>query len=326
MAVPEEGYVFHSYGSEAYVRHAVASVVTLRRHDARRPVALYCPPDHRALLERHGLDTLFSVIEELPEGHRSIVGFKHHLHRFMPFERCLFVDADMVWCRDPDALWTQLSVYPFTATGLVRADFYFGGPKSASVVLEVIRDRRRRTLENFGLTHLSRVQAGMIYAQDRALTQKVCETASSFLARQHETHFRSRLSEGRSEESCEWSLAMAMSHLNLPVYPWHQGFNSPQLDFIEGLTEYDPNFEQVSCKFYSDHFIYTIRGISNIKMRNFFIGLFAKLLGRSDYQMVTPFALHFGTLHEKQPFYDFSSHIWTRLTQTEHRPVLSQVE
>ncbi|MDZ7682577.1 MAG: hypothetical protein U5J63_12920 [Fodinibius sp.] len=37
---------------------------------------------------------------------------------------------------------------------------------------------------------------------------------------------------GRSEESCEWSMAMAMSKLDLPVYPWLQGHTSPQLDYI----------------------------------------------------------------------------------------------
>jgi len=306
------------------VRHAVASVVTLRRHDAKRPVALYCPPAHRVLLERYGLDTLFTLVEDLPEAHRSIVGFKHHLHRFMPFERTLFVDADMLWCRDPEALWQQLSVYPFTATGLERADFYFGGPKGLGVALEIIRDRRGRTLRAFGLTHLPRVQAGMIYAQDRALTQTVCETAAEFLSRRAETHFRSRFNEGRSEESCEWSLAMAMSRLDLPIYLWYQGYNSPQLDYIEGMTDYDGDFENVSCHYYCDRFIYDIRGIPNPKLRAFLIGLFARLLGRRDSLRATPYALHFSWLHAKQPFYDFSERTWARLTtQPETHPVVN---
>ncbi len=322
MPVPEEGYVLHTYGKEDYVRHAVASVVTLRRHDVRRPVALFCPPSHRALLERYGLDTLFTLIEDLPEAHQSIVGFKHHLHRFMPFERTLFIDADMIWCRNPDPLWTQLSVYPFTATGLERADFYFGGPKGLGVALEIIRDRRGRTLRAFGLTNLPRVQAGMIYAQDRALTQKVCEEAVDFLNRRAETHFRSRFHEGRTEESCEWSLSMAMSRLELPIYLWYQGYNSPQLDYIEGMTDADADFERVSCLYYCDRFIYDIRGIPNPKIRNFLIGLFARLLGRRDSLKATPFALHFSWLHAKQPFYDFADRTWTRLTQPQSHPVL----
>ena len=326
MPVPEEGYVLHTYGSEDYVRHAVASVVTLQRHDAKRPVALFCPPSHRALLERYGLDTLFALVEDLPEAHQSIVGFKHHLHRFMPFERSLFIDADMVWCRNPDPLWTQLSAYPFTATGLERADFYFGGPKGLSVALEIIRDRRGRTLRAFGLTHLPRVQAGMIYAQDGALTQRVCETAAGFLERRAETHFRSRFHEGRTEESCEWSLAMAMSQLELPIYLWYQGYNSPQLDYIEGMTEYDEDFEHVSCQYYTDRFIYDIRGIPNPGLRNFLIGLFARLLGRRDSLKATPYALHFSWLHAKAPFHAFSKRTWTRLTRSETHPALSQVE
>ncbi len=326
MPVPEEGYVLHTYGSEVYVRHAVASLVTLRRHDAQRPVALFCPPAHRALLEQHGVETLFTRIETLPEAHQSIVGFKHHLHRFMLFERTLFIDADMVWCRNPDPLWTQLSVYPFTATGLERADFYFGGPTGFAVALEIIRDRRRRTLQTFGLTHLPRVQAGMIYARDRALTQKVCETAAGFLERRAETHFRSRFHEGRSEESCEWSLAMAMSHLHLPVYLWYQGFNSPQLDYVEGMTDYDADFKRVSCRYHCDRFIYDIRGIPNARVREFVIRAFSRLLGRRDWLQATPYALHFSWLHAKQPFYDFSERTWARLTQPQSRPTLTEVD
>ena len=136
MPVPEEGYVLHTYGSEDYVRHAVATVVTLRRHDVQRPVVLFCPASHRALLEQCGLDTLFTRVEALPEAHQSIVGFKHHLHRFMPFERTLFIDADMVWCRNPDPLWTQLSVYPFTATGLERTQ------RAASPVADDLQGHR----------------------------------------------------------------------------------------------------------------------------------------------------------------------------------------
>jgi hypothetical protein len=325
MPAPVEGYVLHTYGPERYVRHAVASVTTLRRHDANRPVALYCPPAHRRTLERHGLDHLFQVIADLPEAHRSIVGFKHHLHRFMPFDRSLYVDSDMVWCRDPDPLWQQLAGYPFTATGLERSDFFFGGPKGAGVLLDVLLHRRRRTMRRFEITHLPRVQAGMIYSRDPTLTQRVCETSAAFLDRRDESHFRSRLNEGRSEESCEWSMAVAMSRLKLPVHPWYQGHNSPQLDFVEGLTRYDPDFEQVTCRYYSDRFVYSIRGLHHARLRDALIALFAALPGRGDYMDVTPFVLHFGWLHHKQPFYEFSDRTWTALTTTQ-RPALSEVE
>ena len=317
MPTPVEGYVLHAYGDEKYVRHVVASVVTLRRHDPDRPVALFCPPEHRALLAQHGLDTLFAHIGDLPEEHRSIVGFKHHLHRFSPFDRTLFVDADMVWCRDPDPLWRQLSAFDFTATGLPRADFYFGGPKGLGVVVDFLLDRRDRTLRRFGLTHLPRVQAGMIYSRDRVLTERVCGYASEYLARRDETHFRSRLSEGRSEETCEWSLAMAMSRLHLPIYLWHQGYNSPQLDFVEGFVEYDPDFERVVCRYYSDRFVHSMRFMPNVWLRDALLAIFTRIPGRGDYLDVTPFVLHFGWIHQKQPFYDFADRTWARLTRSE---------
>ena len=317
MPTPVEGYVLHAYGPEQYLRHAVASVITLRRYDPERPVALYCTSEHVALLEKYGLDTLFAHLEELPEANRSIVGFKHHLHHFMPFDRSLFVDADMIWCRNPDPLWQQLSAFPVTATGLERSDFFFGGPKGAGVIIDFFLDRRRRTMQRFGLTYLPRVQAGMIYAQNRNLTRAVCESAADFLSKHQETHFRSRLNEGRSEETCEWSLAMAMSHHKLPIFPWHQGYNSPQVDFIEGLTTYDEDFEEVACRYYSDRFVYMLRGFGNLRVRDALIRFFSSLPGRGDYMDVTPYVVHFGWLNHKQPFYDFSERTWERLTQVE---------
>lgn len=313
MSVIEEGYVYHTYGPDRYVRDAVASVLTLRRYDADRPVALYCPPSHVETLRRYNVDTLFQYIEELPEPHRSIIGFKHHLHKFLPFERSLFVDSDMVWCRNPDPLWVQLSAFPFTATGLERADFFFGGPKGATIVFDYLLDRRRKTMRTFGLQHLPRVQAGMIYSQNAQVTRDVCEMASSFLERRAQTHFRSRLNEGRTEESCEWSLAMAMSKLKLHVFPWFQGYNSPQLDFIEGLTEYDPEFENVKCKYYADGFVYMLRGLTNSTVRSALINICSRFPGRGDYIEVTPYVLHFGWLHHKQPFKDFSARVWEKI-------------
>ncbi len=309
--------MLHTYGPERFVRHAVASVVSLRRYDSFRPVALYCPKSHRLLLERLGLDSLFERIEPLPERRRSIVGFKHNLHEFMPFDRCLFLDSDMIWCRNPDPLWTQLAAFPFTATGLERADFFFGGPKGAGVLVDFLFDRRRRTMRRFGITHLPRVQAGMIYCRDRATAHLVCGTAADFLERRSQTHFRSRLSEGRSEESCEWSLAMAMSRLNLPVFPWLQGFNSPQLDFIEGMTRYDADFEQVSCRYYCDPLVYSLRGVANATLRRALIALLAGIPGRGDYLDATPYVLHFGWLRHKQPFHEYALRVWSRLMHPE---------
>lgn len=315
--MPTEGYVLHCYGDEVYARHAVASVFTLRRYDTTRPVALYCPAAHRQYVEEAGVASLFERIEPLPEAHRSIVGFKHHIDRFMPYDRCLFVDTDMVWCRDPDPLWQQLQAFPFTATGRMRADFFFGGPKGAGVLLDMVLNRRGRTLRRFGLSYLPRVQAGMLYAQDRETTRTFCATAQHFLEQAPDTHFRSRLNEGRSEESCEWSMAMAMSELDLHVFSWMQGHNTPQLDFIDGLTTYDPDFEHVVCDYYTTPFVHDLRGIPNETIRDLLIALLTRLPGWGDQMRITPFVLHFGWLHEKEPFYAFAERAWTQCTSAE---------
>jgi len=324
MVSPTEGYVLHTYGPDHYVRHAVASVATLRRHDTDRPVALFCPPSHQALLQRHGLDEHFTHVFDLPKEHRSIVGFKHSLHRFKPFGRSLFVDADMVWCRDPDPLWQQFRAFGFTATGQERADFFFGGPKGIGVVADMLLKRRQRTLERFGLSYLPRVQAGMIYAEDDRLTRQVAEQARDYLARADETHFRSRLNEGRTEESCEWSLAMAMSHFDLPIFPWMQGQNSPQLDFIEGMTQYDEDFQNVRSQYFTTPFIYSFRGVMVPWLRKALIGLATGFPGRNDVMHVTPYALHFGWLQHKQPFHDFADRTWARLIRQRERSLEPQ--
>ncbi len=315
MEAPVEGYVLHTYGDDRYVRHAAASIATLRRYDARRPVALFCPEPHQRLLTTHGVADLFDVIRTLPARHQSIVGFKHHLHNFAVFDRTLFVDADMIWCRNPDPLWTRLSTFPFTATGLERADYFFGGPKGPAIILDLLLNRRRRTLRRFGLTCLPRVQAGMIYTQDRAIAEEVCKQAARYLTRSGETHFRSRLQEGRSEETCEWSLAMAMSRLDLPVYPWFQAQESPQLDYIDSLTLHDEEFEDVTCRYYPNDFVYSLRGLSNRRVRDALLALAERIPGRGDFLEVTPYALHFGWLHQKQPFFDFAARIWQRLLE-----------
>ena len=319
MASSTEGYVLHSYGPERYVRHAVASVHSLRRYDAERPVALFCSEAHRALLRRQGLAAEFDVLDLLPPEHQSIVGFKHHLGQFKAFDRSLFVDADMIWCRDPDPLWQQLAAFPFTATGLQNADHFFGGPKGLGVLVDMLLGRRRRTLRRFGLTALPRVQAGMIYAQDNERTRQVCTRASHFLQRADETHFRSRLNEGRSEETCEWSLAMAMNDCGLHIFPWLQGQNSPQLDYIDGLVDHDAAFWDVEYRFYTSPSTYSLRGIPYEGIRDALFQLAEWMPRMGEYVTVTPFALHFGWLHQKAPFRTFAERVWNRLDTEDDR-------
>jgi hypothetical protein len=313
MTTNSEGYVYHCYGDASYLRHTVASIVTLRRYDRRRAVALYCTPQHEALLQRSGLAYLFHDIGLLPDEDCSIVGFKHNLHKYKPFDKCLYLDSDMIWCRNPDRLWMHLAPYSFTATGMNLADAYFGGPKGAGVIWDWIRNRRGTTMSNFGLTHLPRVQAGMIYADDSTVTAAVCQTAAAFLAQRSQTHFRSRLTEGRKEESCEWSLAMALSTLRIPIIPWFQGYDSPQLDFVAGLTKHDPAFNQVVCKFYCDRFIYSLRSLASQRLRDTLLTVLSSIPGKGDFMEVTPFVIHFGSLRCKNVFADFAECVWQDL-------------
>ncbi len=307
-----EGYVLNTYGDERYLRNAVASSLTIRRYDSKRPIALYADEAQINRLHRAGLDDLFSLVEVLPEAHRSIVGFKHHIYRFHPFDRCLFVDSDMIWCKNPGPLWRMLSGYTFTVTGAEKADFFFGGPKNLAVIADYLMNRRLRTMKRFDVTYLPRVQAGMMYSSDVETCREVCVEAQQFLAQRRVTHFRSRLNEGRNEESCEWSLALAMSRLQLPVFPWHQGQNTPQMDYIEDFIRYDQDFCQVSCKYFVDPTVNRLRELPHRFPRDFGIWLSTRLPGRGDYMWVTPFALHFGWLRYKGVLESFATRLWEK--------------
>ena len=311
-----EGYVYVVYGKLKYLRDAVASVTTLRRYDTRRPVALVCQPKHRQEIEKQGLSDIFDRYVPLKEGHDSIVGFKHNVHEYMVFARNMFLDSDMVWCRNPDPLWNGLSFYSYTITGALKADYFFGAPKGLGIIRDIVLRRRERTLQRFGLSYLSRVQSGMIYARDKAKTREVCELAGEMLDRITETHFQSRRKEaGRSLESCEWSLAMAMSKLNLPVFYWQNGHESPQLDYISDIVEHDEDFKQVRCTFHTHPFVYSLRGIKADLARRLLYRISVSLPGFSDYQTVTPYVLHFGWLHQKQAFNHFAARTWKRLAK-----------
>ncbi len=310
----EQGYVYSSFGDEKYLRFAAASVESLRRYDKNRPVALFCSENHLGILKKKSLSSHFTHLFVLPEEHCSITGFKHHLYKFMPFRKNLFMDSDIVWCKKADPLWTSFSAYPFTITGNQVSDHFFGGPKGLSVIFDFILLRRQRTLKRFSLTYLSRVQSGMIFAEDGALTEEVCKVASSIFSEKERTHFRSRTEEkGRSEESCEWSLAMAMAKLELQVFPWLQGYNSPQLDFIEDFTEYNDDFSEVTCFIYSNRFVYDLKALRPKSVRNALIRLLTLIPGKGDYMEVTPYCLHFGWIHQKGPFVRFSNSVWEKL-------------
>ena len=314
-SAPPEGYVLHAYGPERYLHHAVASATALRRHDTRRPIALYCPDEHADRLRHHDLDGLFERVEPLPEAHRSIVGFKHHLDRFMPYARTLFVDSDIVWCRSPDAFWRALAPYPFTSTGDAEADIWFGAAKDATVLADLVLRRRARTLRRLGLARLPRVLTAIVFAQDRETTEAVCASARGFLARRDETHFKSRLDEkGRTLESCEWSLALAMSALGLDVFRWFRGAESPLLDYYPRPVTHDADFEHVSYRVWHDRLVYSVQGLPDARLQRALTAALTKLPGRGGFVDTTPVALHFGTLPFKAPFYAFASRVWAEAT------------
>lgn len=319
-----EGYVYNTYGHPKYLKHAVASVVSLRRYDKKRPIALVCEKKHMQILADNGLEELFDVIHIMKPERASIVGFKHNIYDYLFFEKNLFLDSDMIWCKNPDPLWQSFSPYPFTITGTQVSDNFFGGPKHFGIIKDILFRRRQKTLKRFGLTYLSRVQTGMIFAEDYNLTKRVCETAKDMLNRKNETHFRSRkLEQGRNEESCEWSLAMAMSKLNVPVYPWLQGHTSPQLDYVAQYTNHDPDFEYVECIYYCNKFVYNFRGIKSRTIRTLLTRLVSLYPGKGDYLKTTPYLLHFGWYHEKQPFFEFSERVWNKLKSDNLKEILS---
>ncbi len=309
-----EGYVYNCYGKLKYLKYAVASVVTLRRHDNHRPVAIFCTKEHADYLNKPELSTVFDHVFILPEKNRSITGFKHNVCDFMPFEKNIYLDGDIVICRNPDRLWRSLSAYKFTATGNHSADNFFGGPKGIGVVKDIFLGRRKRTLKRFGITYLPRIQSGFMYAADYGKAKSVCDKATELLSKKAETHFRSRTEEeGRSEESCEWSLAMAMAVLEMQVYPWFNCYESVQLDFIDSFTEYDPEFESVSCLYYTNKFVYNFRGFPIRWLQKLLINIFTIFPGKGDYLYVTPYFLHFGWYHQKEPFFQLADRIWSRL-------------
>ena len=89
-----EGYVYVSYGHPKYLKHAIASITTLRRYDKIRPITLACSAKHKEILKQKELNYLFDVIHQLPEEHASIVGFKHNIHHYL-FIKKVFLDSDI---------------------------------------------------------------------------------------------------------------------------------------------------------------------------------------------------------------------------------------
>ena len=306
-----QGYVYCSHGAPKYLIYALVAARRIRAHDIKRPIALFASQNHLDLLRAWNLDSLFQHLQLLPPESCSIIGFKHHTEKFMPFEQNMYLDTDMLLLRNPDTLWHQFTPFGYTYTGQESADVFFGGPKHFGIVVDAVTHKRKKTIRNFDLDHLYRAQTGIMYASDPDLTRQVNELARSFYQRQDETHFISRKNEkGRTLDSCEWSLAMAMSHLKLHVVPWFNGYESPQLDFISGLTRHDPDFETVACKYYCNPFIHSLRGIKTHALRSLFFRIFSVFPRSGDHMWVTPYFLHFGWKHEKHQLDRFVAQEW----------------
>lgn len=316
----KEGYIFTSYGKSKYLRDAIVSANTIRRYDTKRPIALYCSSEHVQKIDDYGLSGVFDVVEEIDEKFQSITGFKHNLHEFMPFDRNMYLDSDMIWCRNPDRLWHAFEPFPYTITGQESADVFYGAPKNIGVMMDILLRRRQKTLKRYGLTHLYRVQTGIMYAADQEMTKKVNDLAKKYLSEQDQTHFVSRTNEaGRTLESCEWSLGMAMTKLELFVYPWFNGMESPQLDFIHGMTKHDPDFSDVQCLYYCNPFMHGLRGIPSAATRKLILNLFYFMPRSRDHMWVTPYVLHFGWSHQKSYFNAFAEDEWAKLREEKER-------
>jgi hypothetical protein len=314
MSKINEGYIYSAYGKIDYLKFVFASIITLRRYDTTRKVALYCSKEQINFIKEQNLTHWFDVLEELDASYQSITGFKHNTHLFCPFDKNIFLDSDILFLKETESLWKRFEAFDYAVTGQKVADAFFGAPKNFKILFDLILQKRKRTLKRFGLTHLSRVQSGIIYISDKQAAQQINEKAKEFLNRKSETHFQSRqMEKGRTEESCEWSLAMSLSHFGITVFPWFWAENSAQLDFISAYTNYNADFTQVTCKYYYNEFVYSFRGLKTAVMRKFMHSLCSIIPGMNDYSWLTPHTLHFGWLHQKQPLIDFSNRIWEQI-------------
>lgn len=301
-----EGYVFASFGNIDFVKFAVVSATRIRAYDKKRKIALVCCLSHKHYLNSNNLQNIFDRIIIIEDEHKSIVGFKHNIYKYMPFDCNMYIDSDMLICKNPDKLWHNLKVYGFTTTGQKSADMYFGSHKNAYILFDIIFGKRKKTLKKFNLSHLYRVQTGIIFASEYNITKKVCEFAKYYYSKKNQTHFISRDNEnGRVLDTCEWSLGLAMSALKLHVYPWFNGYESPQLDFIYGLTETDKDYTKVSVKYYCNSFMHSLRGLNSEYIRKFIKTMLGLVPGLNDHMWVTPYFLHFGWSHQKKYFYNY---------------------
>src|SRR5690625_4919520 len=88
----------------SYLKHVISNIVTLRRYDQSRPVALYCSENHLDLIQQSGLEHYFQALNILPEEKRAVIGFMHNIYKFMPFEENWLLDSDILLFSTPDTV------------------------------------------------------------------------------------------------------------------------------------------------------------------------------------------------------------------------------
>ncbi|HLR26562.1 MAG TPA: hypothetical protein VK112_11900, partial [Fodinibius sp.] len=82
--------------------------------------------------------------------------------------------------------------------------------------------------------------------------------------------------------------------------------------------------DYVECTYYSDQFVYNFRGLKTPWIRKALIKLFSLIPGKGDYLQTTPYCLHFGWYHQKQPFFEFSERTWHTLKQEKFGQLLQE--
>lgn len=99
---------------------AFAMICSLRLYNKKIPVAIVSTSEN--------LERLAPVSDYLIEENLNLKGFAHkiELDRYSPFEKTLFVDADMLWFDDPDKLIEKFQGAVFGVRGI-----YVTGGKSA---------------------------------------------------------------------------------------------------------------------------------------------------------------------------------------------------
>lgn len=91
---------------------AIALAQSLKLRSPNMPVAVACPPAIRKKLEPH----FDSVINKLADVKESFVQ-KLYLDKYSPYERTLFLDADMLVFKDPMPIFEKWKGSPYAARG-----------------------------------------------------------------------------------------------------------------------------------------------------------------------------------------------------------------